>query len=257
MRPRSTPPLPACFAACRASSKSSARPDGRTVQIALVLPYAPLLAVLAHPALSIVRPSPPGEGKAPFLGHGALRGRRDRARTRSCSTPGPGTGQAGRGSGASYSPRLPRRIASRGRPRRAGHSICSSPPARRRARPARVSDSRLAHRVPRPSDGERAVQPDEGATGRGRRARSGVDLARGRRPAVPLQGFLPTSVWGAARRRGDPRRQCRAREEALGGEWSPAGRLADAARRRRRQARPTWCGRARRSARRSPPRIFP
>ncbi len=45
-------------------------PDGRTVQIALVLPYAPLLTVLAHPALSIVRPSPPGESKAPFLGTG-------------------------------------------------------------------------------------------------------------------------------------------------------------------------------------------
>jgi peptide/nickel transport system substrate-binding protein len=45
-------------------------PDGRTVQIALVQPYAPLLAVLAHPALSIVLPSPPGEGKAPFQGTG-------------------------------------------------------------------------------------------------------------------------------------------------------------------------------------------
>jgi peptide/nickel transport system substrate-binding protein len=45
-------------------------PDARTVQIALVQPYAPLLAVLAHPALSIVLPSPPGEGKAPFQGTG-------------------------------------------------------------------------------------------------------------------------------------------------------------------------------------------
>lgn len=45
-------------------------PDGRTVQIALVQPYAPLLTVLAHPALSIVLPSPPGEGKAPFQGTG-------------------------------------------------------------------------------------------------------------------------------------------------------------------------------------------
>jgi peptide/nickel transport system substrate-binding protein len=45
-------------------------PDGRTVQIVLVQPYAPLLAVLAHPSLSIVRSSPPGEGKAPFQGTG-------------------------------------------------------------------------------------------------------------------------------------------------------------------------------------------
>ena len=45
-------------------------PDGRTVQIALVQPYAPLLTVLAHPSLSIVLPSPSGEGKAPFLGTG-------------------------------------------------------------------------------------------------------------------------------------------------------------------------------------------
>src|SRR5687768_16123532 len=45
-------------------------PDWRTVQIALVQPYAPLLTVLAHPSLSIVLPSRPGEGKAPFQGTG-------------------------------------------------------------------------------------------------------------------------------------------------------------------------------------------
>src|SRR5262245_11514935 len=44
--------------------------DGRTVQISLVQPYAPLLAVLAHPSLSIVLPSPPGDPKGPLLGTG-------------------------------------------------------------------------------------------------------------------------------------------------------------------------------------------
>jgi peptide/nickel transport system substrate-binding protein len=44
-------------------------PDARTVQIALLLPYAPLPAVLAHPALSIVLPVVV-DGRATFLGTG-------------------------------------------------------------------------------------------------------------------------------------------------------------------------------------------
>jgi peptide/nickel transport system substrate-binding protein len=44
--------------------------DARTVQIALVLPYAPLLTVLAHPAFSIVLSSPAAGGAAPFQGTG-------------------------------------------------------------------------------------------------------------------------------------------------------------------------------------------
>ena len=45
--------------------------DNRTVQIALVLPYAPLLSVLAHPALSIVLPvAAEGESKPSFHGTG-------------------------------------------------------------------------------------------------------------------------------------------------------------------------------------------
>jgi len=44
--------------------------DPRTVRISLVLPYAPLLTVLAHPALSIVLPSPGAASGAPFQGTG-------------------------------------------------------------------------------------------------------------------------------------------------------------------------------------------
>ena len=44
--------------------------DARTVRISLVRPYAPLLSVLAHPALSVVLPSPAGISGAPFQGTG-------------------------------------------------------------------------------------------------------------------------------------------------------------------------------------------
>src|SRR5262249_630333 len=40
--------------------------DPHTVRITLVLPYAPLLNVLAHPAFSVVLPSSAGGGAAPF-----------------------------------------------------------------------------------------------------------------------------------------------------------------------------------------------
>src|SRR5262245_45980950 len=45
-------------------------PDARTVQIALVMPYAPLLTVLAHPAFSIVLPAPGVTGGAALQGTG-------------------------------------------------------------------------------------------------------------------------------------------------------------------------------------------
>jgi peptide/nickel transport system substrate-binding protein len=47
-------------------------PDQRTVQIALNLPYAPLLTVLAHPALSIVRVTTGSDGGPRWLGTGAF-----------------------------------------------------------------------------------------------------------------------------------------------------------------------------------------
>lgn len=48
-------------------------PDSRTVQIQLLLPYAPLLTVLAHPAFSVIQEGT-GEGGAPrWLGTGPFR----------------------------------------------------------------------------------------------------------------------------------------------------------------------------------------
>jgi peptide/nickel transport system substrate-binding protein len=44
--------------------------DPRTVEIRLVQPYAPLLSVLAHPALSIVLPAPPRDGGNRWQGTG-------------------------------------------------------------------------------------------------------------------------------------------------------------------------------------------
>jgi peptide/nickel transport system substrate-binding protein len=48
-------------------------PDPRTVQIVLVQPYAPLVAVLAHPGLGIVRSVTGGDGTARLIGTGAYR----------------------------------------------------------------------------------------------------------------------------------------------------------------------------------------
>ena len=45
-------------------------PDPRTVQIVLALPYAPLLTVLAHPALAIVRMSTAADGSSRWVGTG-------------------------------------------------------------------------------------------------------------------------------------------------------------------------------------------
>src|SRR4029453_10928269 len=46
--------------------------DARTVQILLNLPYAPLLTVLAHPAMSIVRLTKGPDGAPRWLGTGAF-----------------------------------------------------------------------------------------------------------------------------------------------------------------------------------------
>lgn len=48
-------------------------PNPRTVRIALVQPYAPLLTVLAHPALSVVRASPAADGTIRYVGSGPYR----------------------------------------------------------------------------------------------------------------------------------------------------------------------------------------
>ena len=48
-------------------------PNPRTVRIALVQPYAPLLTVLAHPALSVVRASPAADGTVRYVGTGPYR----------------------------------------------------------------------------------------------------------------------------------------------------------------------------------------
>jgi peptide/nickel transport system substrate-binding protein len=47
--------------------------DSRTVQIVLVQPYAPLLTVLAHPALAVARAASPLEGSLRLIGTGPYR----------------------------------------------------------------------------------------------------------------------------------------------------------------------------------------
>src|SRR5215831_18552903 len=56
--------------------------NSRTVEIVLVQPYAPLLTVLAHPALSIAKPSAAADGAGRLIGSGPYRGGGPRARSR-------------------------------------------------------------------------------------------------------------------------------------------------------------------------------
>src|SRR5439155_152827 len=48
-------------------------PDPHTVQIVLVQPYAPLVTLLAHPGLGIVKTVTGGDGTARLIGTGAYR----------------------------------------------------------------------------------------------------------------------------------------------------------------------------------------
>jgi len=48
-------------------------PNARTVEIVLVQPYAPLLTVLAHPGLSIAKPSAAADGAGRLIGSGPYR----------------------------------------------------------------------------------------------------------------------------------------------------------------------------------------
>lgn len=76
MKPDSQAPSIAGPALLRGSPgviKQVLAPNARTVQIVLVQPYAPLLTVLAHPGLAIVRPSTALDGSPRFLGTGPYR----------------------------------------------------------------------------------------------------------------------------------------------------------------------------------------
>jgi len=169
-------------------------PDARTVQIALVQPYAPLLAVLAHPALSIVLPSPPGEEKARFQGTGPF----------------------------AIAEMTPERIVLEARPGhwaggpRVGQLIFTAAPDASRAAaaldaqaldlffpaggPTRQSG---AVSVPGWRIGYLALQTEKEPFSRGKVRRAvaaaidpaSISLAVGA-AALPLRSFVPTSVWG-------------------------------------------------------------
>ena len=214
----------ACFAARPGVVKEIRAPDARTVQIALVLPYAPLLTVLAHPALSIVLPSPPGEATAPLLGTGPFCDRRDRAGAHRARGESRALGRRPARRAVSCSSAAPDASQARGGRLDAQALDLFFPAGAPTRLSGAVSGPGLAHRVPRPSDGEGAVQPGEGSPrGRGR-ARSGVDLARRRSRGGSAPGIRPHERLGPARWRGDPRRQSRAREEALRRGWCSGGR---------------------------------
>jgi peptide/nickel transport system substrate-binding protein len=70
--PSANPVVPRLLRGAPGVVKTIKAPDGRTVQISLNLPYAPLLTVLAHPALSIVRPGTGADGSKRWLGTGAF-----------------------------------------------------------------------------------------------------------------------------------------------------------------------------------------
>lgn len=172
--------------------------DARTVQIGLVLPYAPLLTVLAHPAFSIVLPSPGGAGPAPFQGTGPF----------AIAAVAPGQvvleGRPGHWAGG---PRLQRMVFSEAADEaQAGAALDAQAldlffPA---GAPPRQSG---AVSVPGWRIGYLALQTEKEPFSRvkSRRAVAAaldpavISLAVGG-AAVPLQGFLPTGVW--ARRDG-------------------------------------------------------
>ena len=173
-------------------------PDGRTVQIVLVQPYAPLLTVLAHPASRSCCRRLPATARRRSRAPGPLRSPRSR-RTASCSTPGPGTGRA--------APRVGRIV------------FTATPDAAQAAAAldAQALDLFFPAGAP-PRAGRRGLRPGlaHRATSRSRRRRS---RSTGRRSAtrwpprsiprrsrspsgprrVPLQGFLPTRRLGPAR----------------------------------------------------------
>ena len=76
LRPEGETPPTAVWAALLRGSpgviKDVRAPDGRTVQIVLSQPYAPLLTVLAHPAFGVARRGP-GEGAGRLIGSGPYR----------------------------------------------------------------------------------------------------------------------------------------------------------------------------------------
>jgi peptide/nickel transport system substrate-binding protein len=175
-------------------------PDARTVQIALVLPYAPLLTVLAHPAFSIVLPSPGGGDAAPFQGTGPF----------AVASVAPGRvvieGRPGHWAGG---PRVQRVVFSEAADESQAIAALDAqsldvffpsgaPPRQNGA--SSVQGWRI---------GYLALQTEKEPFNRvkGRRAVAAaldpavISLAVGG-AAVPLQGFLPTGVW--ARRDGPP-----------------------------------------------------
>jgi len=172
--------------------------DARSVQITLALPYAPLPTVLAHPAFSIVLPSPAGGGGAPFQGTGPF----------AVTAVAPGRvaleGRPGHWAGG---PRLQRVIFSEAADEEQAVAALDAqsldlffptgaPP--RQSGAASVQGWRI---------GYLALQTEKDPFSRvkGRRAIAAaldpaiISLAVGA-AAVPLQGFLPTGVW--ARRDG-------------------------------------------------------
>ena len=68
--PAANPVVPRLLRGTPGVVKAVRVPDPRTVQIVLALPYAPLLSVLAHPALAIVRLSQGADGSARWTGTG-------------------------------------------------------------------------------------------------------------------------------------------------------------------------------------------
>jgi peptide/nickel transport system substrate-binding protein len=70
--PSANPVVPRLLRGAPGVVKAVKAPDSRTVQILLNLPYAPLLTVLAHPAMSIVRVTTGSDGAVRWVGTGAF-----------------------------------------------------------------------------------------------------------------------------------------------------------------------------------------
>jgi peptide/nickel transport system substrate-binding protein len=169
-------------------------PDARTVQITLLLPYAPLPAVLAHPALSIVLPMASADGRGTFLGTGPF----------ASAEIGQGRivldGRPGHWAGGPKVSRLvfvdapdPSQAAAALDAQALDLFFPAGPPARRSG----------AVSIPSWRIGYLALQSEKEPFSRPKVRRAvaaaldpasvSLAVAPG---AVPLQGFLPTSIWG-------------------------------------------------------------
>ena len=235
-RARRQPVVPRLLRGTPGVVKAVRVPDPRTVQIVLALPYAPLLTVLAHPALAIVRVTSGADGSARWVGTGPFLVAESAAGPGRCSRPTPPTG-AGR-------PVEPPGVRRAGRPRRARSPIWTRGRSTRTCPPPRPRGWRGRWRCPAGASAIWPCRPSGSRSARrrsARRSRPRLEPGRARARAraaghpaasVPAAGDVGACAGAGASRREPARDRAAAAHRGRGragdlGE--PAGGAARAA----------------------------